>query len=218
MELGPLGDHVHALMREHAHVDAHVAACPGVNDDARRRARAVGLHDVGGLGRDGVTRDGDDAPVDGGHLDRAHLTDHERADEKDHEAEGAHGEARQNGDGIRLEVEQRRRLQRPRAVPREREGGQDEEVRQREEDHAEALETVHARLLTGASVRMHPRIPLAPDGLPREGETSSRARLRARERPAARRRSREGPRSPTPAGWRTLPRWRRPGPRRRGRR
>ena len=165
VKLSALCHDVDGLTRQHAHVHAHVPARLGVDAHAGGEAGAVRLHDVGRLGGDRVARDGDDAAVDGRDLHGADApAAKDRAGEKHEQPQGAHDHADEHGKRVGLEVEQGRRGVRPGPVPREREGRDHKEVREHEDDRAEAFESAHVSLQSGGvPMAPFPRIPQAAD-------------------------------------------------------
>ena len=117
-----------------------------------------------------VARDGDDAAVDGRDLHGANAAAaKDGADEEHEQTQSAHDHADEHGERVGLEVEQGRRRVRPGPVPREREGRDHKEVREHEDDRAEAFESAHVSLQSGGvPMAPSPRIPQAADR-PTEG-------------------------------------------------
>ena len=143
MELCALLNHVDGLVREHPDVHADVAARLGRNAHAGGGAGAVGLHDVGGLGRNGRARDGDDPAIDGGDLDGLDAAGEERAQQRHHKARGSNAEADLEGHPVPVDDHEGACHVSPGADPGEAQRRQREDARKRPDCQAQALETTH---------------------------------------------------------------------------
>ena len=143
VELGALLHHVDGLVREHPDVHADVAARLGRNAHAGGGAGAVGLHDVGGLGRNGRARDGDDPAIDGGDLDGLDAAGEERAQQRHHKARGSNAEADLKGHPVPVDDHEGACHISPGAGPGEAQRRQREDARERPDCQAQAFETTH---------------------------------------------------------------------------